>query len=84
MEKLQKRTVKQSRLSRVEMLFVRADKMESRGDARSAFRLMLASAKLADIGAQVNVGDFYAHGIGTPAQPISRELTGRGIGLRGE
>jgi TPR repeat protein len=40
-------------------LFTRADKEEERGNLRSAFRLMLSAAKLGDIGAQVNVGNYY-------------------------
>lgn len=45
-------------------LFVRADKEEERGNLRSAFRLMLAAAKLGDAGAQVNVGNYYDDAIG--------------------
>ncbi len=41
------------------VLFTCADQEEERGNVRSAFRLMLAAAKLGDIGAQVNVGNYY-------------------------
>lgn len=46
-------------------LFLRADREYERGNRRSAFRLMLSAAKLGDLGAQVNVGNFYdaAHGV---------------------
>jgi TPR repeat protein len=45
-------------------LFVRADKQEECGRKRSAFRLMLAAAKLGDRGAQINVGNYYDDGKG--------------------
>jgi TPR repeat protein len=50
--------------SKADDLFVRADKQEERGKKRSAFRLMLAAAKLGDRGAQVNVGNYYDDGKG--------------------
>jgi|SRR5271165_3960808 len=50
--------------ARATELFVRADKEEEQGNMRSAFRLMLAAAKLGDIGAQVNVGNYYDAGKG--------------------
>jgi TPR repeat protein len=40
-------------------LFIRAAKAEERGDLRSAFRLLLFAAKLGDIGAQLDVGNYY-------------------------
>lgn len=45
-------------------LFLRADKHDEEGDLRSPFRLMLAAAKLGDIGAQINVGNYYSDGRG--------------------
>jgi len=45
-------------------LFSRADRLYDRGKFRLAFRLMLAAAKLGDIGAQVNVGNYYDDGKG--------------------
>jgi len=39
--------------SRAESAFIRADKERERGNVRLAFRLMLAAAKLGEIGAQV-------------------------------
>ncbi len=53
-----------TRKSRASSLFVRADKHYDRGEKRSAFRLMLAAAKLGDAGAQTNVGNYYADGEG--------------------
>jgi len=50
--------------SRAEALFIRADKQEEKGNLRSAFRLMLTAAKLGDIGAQLNVGNYYDGGKG--------------------
>jgi TPR repeat protein len=50
--------------SRADILFIRADKEADRGRMKSAFRLMLAAAKLGDIGAQVNVGNYYDAGSG--------------------
>jgi len=48
--------------SRANALFSRADRQEDRGRKRSAFRLMLAAAKLGDLGAQTNVGNYYDDG----------------------
>ena len=45
-------------------LFIRAAKQEEQGKIKPAFRLMLAAAKLGDIGAQVNVGNYYDAGSG--------------------
>jgi TPR repeat protein len=39
-------------------------KQEERGEMRPAFRLMLAAAKLGDVSAQVNVGNYYDDGQG--------------------
>jgi TPR repeat protein len=50
--------------SKASALFVRADKQDELGRKRSAFRLMLAAAKLGDSGAQVNVGNYYDDGKG--------------------
>jgi tetratricopeptide (TPR) repeat protein len=50
--------------SKADDLFIRACKHEDDGDLKSAFRLMLAAAKLGDIGAQLNVGNYYADGTG--------------------
>jgi TPR repeat protein len=47
-----------------ESLFRRADRQADAGKLRSAFRLMLAAAKLGDIGAQLNVGNYYVDGMG--------------------
>ena len=51
--------------SRAESAFIRADKERERGNVRLAFRLMLAAAKLGEIGAQVNLGNMYDTGVGT-------------------
>ena len=53
-----------NRKSKADSLFVRADKAVDRGDLRSAFRLMLASVRLGNTGAQINVGNYYADGKG--------------------
>lgn len=45
-------------------LFLRAEKAEERGDIRSAFRLLQASARLGDVLAQINVGNYYDAGKG--------------------
>ncbi len=50
--------------SKAEALFIRADSEEEKGRFHSAFRLMLAAAKLGDIGAQTNVGNYYDNGKG--------------------
>jgi tetratricopeptide (TPR) repeat protein len=50
--------------SKADNLFIRACRHEDDGDSKSAFRLMLAAAKLGDTGAQVNVGNYYDAGIG--------------------
>ncbi len=55
---------RQTNKAKAESLFIRADHREEHGDQRSAFRLMLAAAKLRDIGAQVNVGNYYGTGKG--------------------
>jgi TPR repeat protein len=50
--------------SKADPLFLRACAYETAGKARSAFRLMLAAAELGDIGAQLNVGNYYIDGTG--------------------
>ena len=40
-------------------LWLRAEKQEERGNLRTAFRLMLAAAKLGNAFAQVNVANYY-------------------------
>jgi len=55
---------KSSRTSRAEALFIRAEKEQERGRLRSAFRLLLAGAKLGDSGCQLNLGNFYDDGTG--------------------
>jgi TPR repeat protein len=57
-------TSKRSRKSKVEELFLLADKERNRGKARSAFRLFHAAAKASDRAAQLNLGYFYDNGIG--------------------
>jgi uncharacterized protein len=52
-------------IEKARRLFTRADKQWNGGNLRSAFRLMLAAAKMGDSGAQVNVGYMYDCGIGT-------------------
>ena len=50
--------------ARAESLWLRAEKQEEQGKMRAAFRLMLASAKLGNVSAQVNVGNYYDDGRG--------------------
>ncbi len=52
--------------SKASDLFIRADKCDDRGDFKGAFRLMLAAARLGDVGAQLNVGNYYDGGKGVP------------------
>ncbi len=63
MAKLQ-RSSKQSRRSKTDDLFSRADKLEDSGDLRAAFRLFLAGAKAGDRSCQLNVGNYYDDGKG--------------------
>ncbi len=45
--------------ARAENLWLRAEKQEERGNVRTAFRLMLAAAKLGNTSAQINLGNYY-------------------------
>lgn len=51
--------------SRAADLFRQAELAEDRGDFKSAFELLLASARLGDPGSQLNLGNFYSWGKGT-------------------
>lgn len=53
-----------SRKAKADELFVRAYEGTERGEFHSAFRLLLAAAKLGDSGAQLNLGFAYDTGIG--------------------
>jgi TPR repeat protein len=55
---------KHTKKSKADVLFARADKEEGRGHLGLAFRLMLAAAKLGNISAQINVGNYYDDGKG--------------------
>jgi TPR repeat protein len=57
-------TPKQSRKSKADALFIRADGLEACGDLKAAFRLFLAAAKAGDSGCQLNVGNYYDDGKG--------------------
>ena len=48
----------------VDELFTRAERQESNGKMRSAFRLFLAAAKAGEPGCQVNLGNYYDAGKG--------------------
>jgi TPR repeat protein len=48
----------------LDQLFVRASASWEEGKLTSAFRLFLAGAKAGDYGARLNLGTFYADGIG--------------------
>ena len=52
-------TPKQSRKSKADALFIRADGLEACGDLKAAFRLFLAAAKAGDSGCQLNLGNYY-------------------------
>jgi TPR repeat protein len=52
-----------------ESLFRRADSQADAGNLRSAFRLMLAAARLGEISAQLNVGNYYVDGTGVRRNP---------------
>lgn len=47
-----------------ESLWLLAEKREEEGKMHDAFRLMLAAAKLGNVSAQVNVGNYYDDGQG--------------------
>ncbi len=55
---------KQSRKSRTDVLFFRADKLEDSGNLKAAFRLFVAGAKAGDRSCQLNVGHYYDDGKG--------------------
>lgn len=55
---------KESRKSKLDEMFVRADKMWGRGQLRHAFRLFLVAAKAGDKASQLNIGYFYDNGVG--------------------
>jgi TPR repeat protein len=57
--------------AKLEDLFERASRKWDEGEVIAAFRLFLAAAKLGDTSSQINLGYFYAHGIGVKA---NREL----------
>jgi TPR repeat protein len=48
----------------LDLRWQRADKEWEAGNLRGAFRMFLSCAKMGSIGCQVNVGTFYADGIG--------------------
>jgi TPR repeat protein len=58
------RRPKRSSNPRVDELFTRADRQESNGKLRSAFRLFLAAAKAGEPGCQINLGNYYDAGKG--------------------
>jgi TPR repeat protein len=74
---------KQSRKTRNEALFVRADHHSDRGEWRLAFRLFLAAAKAGDIGSQLNVGYCYDTGKGVRQNVVKALYWYRRAYLRG-
>lgn len=50
--------------SKVDGLFIRANKQEEAGNSKAAFRLYLAAAKAGDTSCQINVGNLYDAGSG--------------------
>ena len=70
-ERLRRRNMTQLTISRrqrqrakMDELFEQASAKWDDGQARAAFRLFLKGAKLGDSGSQLNLGTFYADGIG--------------------
>jgi TPR repeat protein len=55
---------KQSRKSKTDDVFIRADRLEDAGNLKAAFRLFLAGAKAGDRACQLNVGNYYDDGKG--------------------
>ncbi len=53
------------RIPAAEKLFLEAEQFEEKGDLKSAFKCLLAGARLGDTGSQLNLGNFYASGMGT-------------------
>jgi TPR repeat protein len=53
-----------SRAQKSEQLFRQAELKEEAGDLKGAFDLLTKAARLGDIGAQVNLGNYYSSGIG--------------------
>jgi len=50
--------------TKLDLLFQRADQQWEAGKLRSAFRLFLRAAKAGDPDCRINLGNFYADGIG--------------------
>ena len=57
--------VKRRKILDPEKLFLEAERYEESGDFSSAFKSLLAGAKLGHSSCQVNLGNFYASGKGT-------------------
>jgi TPR repeat protein len=57
-------SLEQTRKSKNDEVFIRADKLEDKGQLKSAFRLFLAGAKAGDSSCQLNVGNYYDDGKG--------------------
>jgi TPR repeat protein len=53
--------------AKLEELFERANRKWDEGEVKSAFRLFLAAARLGDSSSQINLGNFYADGLGVKA-----------------
>lgn len=70
--------------SKADRLFTRADQQDELGKLRSAFRLMLAAAKLGDVGAQVNVGNYYDGGKGVKRNRAAALYWYKGAYRRGD
>src|SRR4030088_1668906 len=68
---------RQSRESKLDEMFIRAEKMWHRGQLRNAFRLFLVAANAGDKASQLNVGCFYDNGVGTKR---NREEALRSVG----
>jgi TPR repeat protein len=56
---------KRTRKLDLEKLFLEAERFEAMGDFKSAFKSLLAGARLGDSGGQANLGNFYASGKGS-------------------
>lgn len=47
-----------------DQLFLKSERSEEAGDLKGAFKCLLAAARLGHVGAQINLGNFYASGKG--------------------
>jgi TPR repeat protein len=58
------KSAKHDNTTEAENLFVKAEQYEEKGSFKSAFNCLLAASQLGHVSSQVNLGNFYASGIG--------------------